>query len=115
MLSHLDLSIFENLVGLFFKEENCFLKGHVLSSKSSCYFGRLFHPGKLTENHKKMFLFKKSQKIIEALYRALDKSEYWVIIGDNLCLFCLKTYVVTPHLNHLNEMVQMRGQNIWFR
>ena len=29
--------------------------------------------------------------------------------------FCIKTYVVTPHLNHFNETVQMRGHNIWFR
>ena len=56
--------------------------------------------------------------------RALNKSEYMylVIIKDNFCKFCINTYVVTPHLNrlddphlnHLNEMVQMRGHNIWF-
>ena len=32
---------------------------------------------------------------------ALDKREYLVIIGDNFCQFCIKTYVVTPHLNRL--------------
>ena len=31
-----------------------------------------------------------------ALYcRALDKKEYLMIIRDNCCLFCIKTYVVT--------------------
>ena len=70
------------------------------------------------------------------LNRALDKREYWVIIRDNFCQFCRKTYAVTPHLNclyetlqmrghktyvvtsHLNclnETVQMRGHNIWFQ
>ena len=44
--------------------------------------------------------------------RAPDKREYFVIIRDNVCLFSIKTYVVTPHLNHLIETVQMRGHNI---
>ena len=47
-------------------------------------------------------------------YRALDKREYLVIIRDNFCLFCIKAYVVTPHLNRLDETVQMRGHNICF-
>ena len=47
--------------------------------------------------------------------RALDKREYLVIIRDNFCYFCTKTYVVTPHLNHLDETVQMRRHNIWFQ
>ena len=38
-----------------------------------------------------------------------------MIIRDNFCKFCIKTSIVTPHLNHLEEMVQMRGHNIWFR
>ena len=38
-----------------------------------------------------------------------------MIIRDNFCLFCLKTYVVIPNLKRLKEMVQMRGHNIWFR
>ena len=46
--------------------------------------------------------------------RALDKKEYLVIIRDNFCYFCIKAYVVTPHLNRLDETVQMRGHNIWF-
>ena len=46
--------------------------------------------------------------------RALDKREYLVIIRDNFCLFCFESYVVTPHLNRLDETVQMRGHNIWF-
>ena len=32
-----------------------------------------------------------------------------MIIRDNFCEFCIKTYVVTPHLNLLDETVQMRG------
>ena len=50
-----------------------------------------------------------------AYIRALDKREYLVIIGDNFCKFCIKTYVMTPHLNRLVKTVQMRGHNIWFR
>ena len=46
--------------------------------------------------------------------RALDKREYLVIIRDNFCLFCIKTYDVTSHLNRLDETVRMRGHNIWF-
>ena len=37
--------------------------------------------------------------------RALDKREYSMIIRDNICQFCMKTYVVTPHLV---KTVQMR-------
>ena len=43
------------------------------------------------------------------------KREYSVIIRDNFCYCCIKTYIVTPHLNRLNETVQMRGHNIWFQ
>ena len=50
-----------------------------------------------------------------ALVRGLDKREYLVIIRDIFCQFCIKTYVVTPHLNHLDMAVQMRGHNIWFQ
>ena len=46
-----------------------------------------------------------------ACYRALDKSEYF---DDYFSYFSLKLSVVTPHLNHLDEMVQMRGHNISF-
>ena len=58
--------------------------------------------------------FSFSLSIIFAFNRALDKRECLVIIiyRDN---FCMKTYDVTPHLNCLNETVQMRGHNIWFR
>ena len=38
-----------------------------------------------------------------------------MIIRDNFVKFCIKTYDVTPHLNHLVETVQMRGHNIWFQ
>ena len=36
---------------------------------------------------------------------ALDKREYF---NDNFSYFSSKPYVVTPHLNRLVEMVQMR-------
>ena len=38
-----------------------------------------------------------------------------MIIKDNFCQFCVRTNVVTPHLNLLNETVHMRGHNIWFQ
>ena len=41
--------------------------------------------------------------------RALDKREYLLIKRDNFCEFYIKTCAVTPHLNNLDEMVQMRG------
>ena len=34
-----------------------------------------------------------------------------MIIRDNFYKFCVKPYVVTPHLNRLDETVQMRGNN----
>ena len=37
-----------------------------------------------------------------------------MIIEDNIFNFSLKPYVVTPHLNYLDKMVQMRGQVICF-
>ena len=40
--------------------------------------------------------------------------EYSVIIRDNFCQFCTKKYVVTPYLNRLDKMVQMKGPNICF-
>ena len=46
--------------------------------------------------------------------RALDKREYLVIIRDNFREIGIKTYVVTTHLNRLEETFQMRGHNIWF-
>ena len=44
--------------------------------------------------------------------RALDKRENLMIVRDNFCQFCLKTYVVIPHLNCLKGTVQMRGHKI---
>ena len=38
-----------------------------------------------------------------------------MIIRDIFGLFCIKTYVLTPHLNRLDETFQMRGNNIWFQ
>ena len=37
-----------------------------------------------------------------------------MITEDNFSYFSLEPYVVTPHLNRLNETVQMRGHNICF-
>ena len=52
-------------------------------------------------------------KILLDLYCAVDKRDHFVIIRDNFCKFCIKTYTVTPHLNRLTETVQIRGHNIW--
>ena len=46
--------------------------------------------------------------------RTLDKREYLVIIRNNFLLILHKTYVVTPPLNCLDKMVQMRGHNTCF-
>ena len=40
--------------------------------------------------------------------QGLDKRGYLVIIWDNFLLILFKIYVVTPHLNRLDETVQMR-------
>ena len=45
------------------------------------------------------------------LNRALDKRG---VFDDNFSYFSWKSYVVTPHLNRLVEMVQIRGHNKWF-
>ena len=37
-----------------------------------------------------------------------------MIIRDNFSYFSFKPYVATPHLNRLDETVQMRGHNICF-
>ena len=37
------------------------------------------------------------------------------VFDDNFSYFLSKPYVVTPHLNRLIEMVQMRGHNIMRR
>ena len=37
-----------------------------------------------------------------------------MILQDNFSYFSEKLYVVTPHLNRLNETVQMRGNKIGF-
>ena len=43
-------------------------------------------------------------------YRALDKREDLMIIF----LILIETISLTPHLNHLAEMVQMRGHSMCF-
>ena len=47
----------------------------------------------------------------DRLDRAVDKREYLM----NFSYFSSKPHVVTPHLNRLVEMVQMRGHHICFR
>ena len=54
-------------------------------------------------------------QVFEIMRVNLVASEYLMIMRGKFCLFCIKAYVVTPHLNRLNETVQMRGHNIWFR
>ena len=46
---------------------------------------------------------------LKAGLRAVEKRAYLVIIRDNFCYFCIKTYVVTSHLKRLEETVKMRG------
>ena len=41
--------------------------------------------------------------------------EYLIIIRDNFLSFCIKTYVVMPHLKRIVETVQMRNHNVWFQ
>ena len=38
-----------------------------------------------------------------------------MITRDFFSCILHKEYVVTPHLNRLDETVQMRGHNIWFQ
>ena len=45
------------------------------------------------------------------LVRGLDKREYF---DDTVSYFSSKPYVVTSHLNSLDETVQMRGHNMFF-
>ena len=77
-------------------------------------------PENLVSQHKYMYSVmipvqhRHDRSDLLTLFRALDKREYLVIIRDNFCLFCFEPYVVTPHLNRLDETVQMRGHNIWF-
>ena len=47
-------------------------------------------------------------------YRALYKRGYLMIIEGISSYFSLKPYVVTPHLNRLDETVRMRGHYIYF-
>ena len=46
--------------------------------------------------------------------RALDKREY-LVIGIIFVNFCIKTYVVIPHLTRLVETVQMSSHIRWFQ
>ena len=53
--------------------------------------------------------------VMSVTVRAVNKRETLVIIMDNFCLCSIKTYVVTPHLNCLDEAFQIRAHNICFR
>ena len=53
----------------------------------------------------------KMSELHPPIHRAQDKREYLMIIFS---YFSLKPYVVTSHLNCLDETVQMRGHNICF-
>ena len=48
------------------------------------------------------------------VHRCLDKRGGVMISWDNFSYFSMKPYVVTPQLNCLVKMVQMRGHNICF-
>ena len=54
------------------------------------------------------------QVFLIMLIRALDRGEYLVIIRDNFSYFSSKSCDVTPHLNRLDETVQMRDHNTSF-
>ena len=41
----------------------------------------------------------------------MQSSRYEGVFDDDFFYFSSKLYVVTPHLNRLIEMVQMRGHN----
>ena len=47
-------------------------------------------------------------------YTVYRSSRYEGVFDDNFPHFSSKPFVVTPHLNHLVEMVQMRDHNICF-
>ena len=44
-------------------------------------------------------------RVLQYIHRALDKRESLTVIRDNIFQFCIKTYVGTAHLNHLDETV----------
>ena len=48
------------------------------------------------------------------MHRTLDKRSIWWYSRDNFSYFSFKLYVVTLHLNRLDETVQMMGHNICF-
>ena len=55
---------------------------------------------------------------ISVMYRAQDKREYLMIIRDNFCLFLFilgKNKYCYPHLNRLDDTVQIRDNNICFQ
>ena len=58
---------------------------------------------------------KNSQTLLQIeIIRALDKKEYLVVIWGIFFSFLTELYVVNPHLNRLDETVQMKCHNICF-
>ena len=84
------------------------------SSFTRCLHIKLLKKARLFRRMGRYLSFRAKTLFLLLPFGALDKREYLAIIRDNFCASCIKTYVVTPHLNHLNEMVQMRGHNLWF-
>ena len=57
-----------------------------------------------------VFVSSSSNHLNKTVSKALDNKEYLMII---FLIFSSKPYVVAPHLNCLDEMVQMRGHNMF--
>ena len=54
------------------------------------------------------------KRLMEAMNSAPLSSRSEGAFDDYFSYFTSKSYVVTPHLNRLDETVQMRGHNICF-
>ena len=55
-----------------------------------------------------------SAKANLSLYCIIQSSRSVGVVDDNFSYFSSKPYAVTPHLNRLNETVQLRGHNLCF-
>ena len=67
------------------------------------------------DTHSKGPLMHLQTAMAQPRLRALEKRDYLMIIWEIFHKFCIEMFVVTSHLNRLNETVQMRGHNIWFQ
>ena len=81
------------------------------SFRKRSIFGKTWFPREANRKSQRLFPLLQLQKNMNIT--APDEREY-LIFDDTFSYFSLKPYVVTPHLNHLIEMVQMRGHNIYF-